>query len=81
MTKCYIAFFFCVCLLTWMALGGADADSWKVEVVDFDFETAEVILQDEDGFIWTCPFGTNSWELGQEYVLILEEGVEPQIFE
>ena len=26
-------------------------------VIGFDLNTAEVLLKDEDGFIWTCPFG------------------------
>lgn len=44
-----------------------------VFVVGFDFTTAEVILEDEDGFLWSCPFGENSWALGDEYILVLSE--------
>lgn len=42
-------------------------------VIGFDFASAEVILEDEDGFLWSCPFGENSWTLGEEYVLVLSE--------
>lgn len=42
-------------------------------VVSLDFENAEVILEDEDGFLWSCPFGKNSWTLGDEYILVLSE--------
>lgn len=51
----------------------------RVEVVDFDFRTAEVILQDEDGYIWACPFGENSWALGEEYELYLPDEGESEI--
>lgn len=71
---CFVVFYIFVIVLTWMALGGASADEWKLEVIGFDFATAEVLLQDEDGYVWTCPFGENDWELGQEYILILEDG-------
>ena len=57
----------------------AFAEEWTVKVVGFDFRTAEVLLADEDGFIWTCPFGMSDWALGEEYVLVLEEGVNPEI--
>lgn len=46
---------------------------WSVWVIGFDFETAEVILEDEDGFLWSCPFGKSSWTLGDEYILVLSE--------
>lgn len=63
--------------LAWWSAG--HADEWMVKVCGFDFKTAEVLLEDEDGFIWTCPFGEHDWAVGQEYVLVLEDGVNPQI--
>lgn len=45
-----------------------------VFVVGFDFATAEVILEDEDGFLWSCPFGENSWAFGDEYQLVISDG-------
>lgn len=58
-------------IMLWFA--GANAEECRrIEVVGFDFLTAEVLLQDEDGFIWTCPFGENSWSVGEEYVLIID---------
>lgn len=55
----------------------AEEELWPVCVVGFDFENAEVILEDEDGFLWSCPFGENSWTLGDEYQLVFtEKGVE-----
>ena len=63
--------------LAWWSAG--HADEWMVKVCGFDFQTAEVLLEDEDGFIWTCPFGEHDWAVGQEYVLVLEDGVNPQI--
>lgn len=59
----------------------ATAEERTVFVKDFDFATSEVILVDEDGFSWTCPIGTHSWILGEEYVLVLEAGEEPAIAE
>ena len=59
----------------------AGAEEYTVFVVDFDFEHAEVILQDEDGFTWLCPFGECNWAIGEEYVLVLEDNAEPQITE
>lgn len=53
----------------------------RVEVVDFDFETSEVIFEDEDGFLWTCPFGEFNWTLGEEYTLFLSENGEINIKE
>lgn len=41
-------------------------------VVGFDFSSAEVLLEDEDGYIWLCPFGKNSWSLGEEYKLVID---------
>lgn len=79
--KCAVIAYICVILLgmTWLAAG--HADEWKVEVVDFDFQTANIILQDEDGFQWTCPFGENDWAIGEEYILVLNGSEEPQILE
>ena len=64
-------------LMIVLLVSTAVAESWTVFVVGFDFTTAEVILEDEDGFQWTCPFGEHDWELGQEFELVLsEEGAE-----
>lgn len=67
-------------LLTLVLLLGAasaEAEIRTIFVVGFDFATAEVILEDEDGFLWTCPFGESDWELGEEYQLVLsDEGAE-----
>lgn len=66
-----------ILLMIVLLVGTAAAESWTVFVVGFDFTSAEVILEDEDGFQWTCPFGENAWELGQEFELVLsEEGAE-----
>lgn len=59
----------------------AVAESWTVFVIGFDFANSEVILEDEDGFQWTCPFGESDWTLGEEYILVLEEGEDPEIWE
>ena len=65
-----------------VALASGHAEELRrVEVVDFDFFTAEVVLMDEDGYIWTCPFGTNSWSLGEEYELYLPDEGQPEIRE
>ncbi len=53
--------------------GTAAAESWTIVVVGFDFANAEVILEDEDGYQWTCPFGKNNWTLGEEYQLVFTE--------
>lgn len=78
--KSCVVVYVCVLLLgfVWAEAG---AEHWIVEVVDFDFETAEVLLQDEDGFVWSCPFGKFNWTIGEEYILVLEDGEEPQIVE
>ncbi len=80
LVKSCIVAYICVLLLgfVWAEAG---AEEYTVFVVDFDFENAEVVLQDEDGFIWTCPFGQSGWTLGEEYVLVLEENQGPQIVE
>ena len=78
---CYVAVYVFVLILGFVWMASGHAEEWTVKVVDFDFATAEVLLQDEDGFIWSCPFGEHDWVLGEEYVLILEEGVNPQIVE
>lgn len=55
-----------------LLIGTAAAEEIRtLFVVGFDFNTAEVLLEDEDGFIWTCPFGKNSWSLGEEYKLVI----------
>lgn len=52
---------------------GAQAEELRrVEVIGFDFAAAEVLLQDEDGYVWTCPFGENSWAVGEEYLLVID---------
>lgn len=76
---CFVVFYVFVMVLTWMALG--NADEWRLEVIGFDFETAETLLEDEDGYVWTCPFGERDWVLGEEYILVLADGEEPQIVE
>ena len=76
---CFVVFYVFVMVLTWMALG--NADEWRLEVIGFDFETAKTLLEDEDGYVWTCPFGEHDWVLGDEYILVLEDGAEPQIIE
>ena len=59
----------------------AFADEYRrLEVIDFNFETAEVILMDEDGYTWLCPFGEHSWELGEEYTLFIPNEGEPEIY-
>ena len=71
--KSGIAVLVAVVLLWFVGATGAHAEEVRrLEVVGFDFATAEVLLQDEDGFIWTCPFGENSWSVGEEYVLIID---------
>lgn len=76
---CFVVFYIFVMVLTWMAIGNAEERS--LEVIGFDFETSEVLLEDEDGYVWTCPFGKNEWTLGDEYILVLADGEEPQIVE
>ena len=80
MTLCCVMTYIMVLLLgfVWLTAG---AEEWSVVVVDFDFETANVLLEDEDGFVWTCPFGEHSWAIGEEYILVLEENEEPEIKE
>lgn len=66
-----------ILLMVVLLVSTAVAESWTVFVVGFDFATSEVILEDEDGFQWTCPFGENNWALGEEYQLAFtEEGIE-----
>ena len=78
-TALVVALFTAVVILS-PAVAGAE-ESRRVEVVDFDFFTAEVVLMDEDGYIWTCPFGTNSWSPGEEYELYIPNEGEPEIRE
>lgn len=78
---CYITVYLFVLILGFVWMASGHAEEWTVKVVDFDFATAEVLLQDEDGFIWSCPFGEHDWVIDQEYVLVLEDGVNPQIVE
>lgn len=62
-----------------LLIGTAAAEEIRtLFVIGFDFSTAEVLLEDEDGFIWTCPFGKNNWSLGEEYQLIIN-GEEVEI--
>ncbi len=66
-----------ILLMIVLLISTAVAESWTVFVVGFDFLNAEVILEDEDGFQWFCPFGKNNWELGQEFELVFSEnGIE-----
>ena len=42
----------------------------------------EVLLEDEDGYVWTCPFGENSWAIGDEYQLVIKgEHIEIKTYE
>lgn len=72
MTKCYIFFFLCVCLLTWMALGGADADVYaRVVVVDDIDEAADVVtFIDSVGFLWEIE-GIEDWNIGDAAALLM----------
>lgn len=45
------------------------ANEYLLTVSDFDFLNALVLLEDEQGNIWTCPFGENDWNLGENYIL------------
>lgn len=66
-----------ILLMIALLISTAIAENWTVFVVGFDFTTAEVILEDEDGFQWSCPFGEHDWYLGEEYQLVFtEEGIE-----
>ena len=53
----------------------------RLEVVGFDFASGEVVLEDEDGFVWSCPFGTEDWAIGEEYLLILSDDGSEEIVE
>ena len=65
-----------------LPLHGAMADETRrVEVINFDFEKEEVLFEDEDGFIWRCPFGKFDWAIGEEYKLYLPDIGEPEIRE
>jgi hypothetical protein len=55
-----------------MLTSAAAEEIRTIFVVGFDFRTAEVILEDEDGFLWLCPFGENSWAIGEEYQLVID---------
>lgn len=56
-----------------LILSSAAAEEIRtIFVVGFDFSTAEVLLEDEDGFVWLCPFGENNWVLGEEYQLVID---------
>lgn len=68
MVATYVAFF-----MAFVITSPSFAEEWKVEVVGFDFEKAEVLLKDEDGYIWICPFGESDWAIGEEYTLVLSE--------
>lgn len=62
-----------VILVLIMMLTSAAAEEIRaIFVVGFDFSTAEVLLEDEDGYIWLCPFGKNSWSVGDEYQLVID---------
>lgn len=76
---CYVTVYLFILILGFVWMASGHADEWMVKVCGFDFQTAEVLLEDEDGYVWTCPFGEHDWAVGQEYVLVLEDGVNPQI--
>ena len=66
-----------ILVLIMMITSAAAEEIRTIFVIGFDFSTAEVLLEDEDGFIWTCPFGTNNWSLGEEYQLVIDgESIE-----
>lgn len=69
-----------ILLMIVLLISTAVAESWTVFVVGFDFLNAEVVLEDEDGFQWTCPFGESNWYLGEEYQLVFTED-EVEIWE
>ena len=79
LVKSCILFFVCIWIL-WFA--GAQADEIRrVEVVEISLHPDLIVLEDEDGYIWTCPIGEHSWSIGEEYVLLLPDDGEPAIFE
>lgn len=82
MTKCYVAFFFCVCLLTWMALGGADADIYARVVVvdDVNEETNVVTFIDSVGFLWEVE-GIEDWTKGDAAALLMDNQGTSSIFD
>ena len=82
MTKCYIFFFLCVCLLTWMALDGADADVYaRVAVVDsVDEATDIVVFVDSVGFLWEIE-GIEDWFIGDAAALLMDNQGTNSIFD
>ncbi len=73
---------FIIMFLVVVLTSPAFADEVRIiTVIDFDFETADVVFEDEDGYIWLCSFGQNEWAVGEQYYLFLPEDGEPKIFE
>ena len=66
-------------LLVGAAAAGKAEEARKLEVIYFDFEHGEVVLVDNEGEAYACPFGTYSWELGENFTLILHENGEAEI--
>jgi len=50
-------------------------------IVSFDFETSCFIVEDEDGHLWSFFISENSYQLGEEYTLILPDNAEPYLVE
>lgn len=63
--------------LALLLVNTAIAESWTVVVVGFDLANGQVVLEDEDGYLWNCPLGESDWSIGEEYQLVFtEEGAE-----
>lgn len=79
------AFFVSVVLCASMIYGAialqnaAMAEDRYCKIVDFRLEKGIFVLQDEDGFQWEFFFGKDSYKIGDEYILHLEENKEPVI--
>ena len=68
--------------LVLLPLHGALAEETRrVEVTKFVFEREVVIIEDEDGYTWECPFGRFNWAVGEEYELYIPDEGQPQIRE
>lgn len=79
---CMIAFLVCVWILTWMALGGANAEFYpRVAVVDnVDRETDIVVFVDSVGFAWEWE-GAEDWEVGDTAALLMDDADTEIIFD
>lgn len=55
----------------WFA--GAQAEESRCAwVIGFDFASGEVLLEDNCGFVWSCPFGKHDWCIGDMYSLFID---------